>query len=239
MSKPNIAQSRRIEKTLRAWGWNRRTGLRCRFWSLAYARHPWWDWGHRVMILVGSDFGGNWDSPKPPTWWYVAAPHGRMRRTGYPRRRYEVVKNYEAMRARMKGLNEDQSYEWRAIGVSQDGDLHLGRQYWGGTFYGLDYAELPILLRWLIRWQLANWFGLRSWLYSQALHAAVYCKKPGSCAQPPPKGGGGYSHWLCQLKRNHDGLHRFNNMVWGEVGGETLPVAHVPIEALQAEGTPS
>lgn len=220
---------RRVEKTLRSRGWNRGHGtIRNRVWSLAYDRHPWWDWGHKVMIVVGSDFGGNWDSPKPPTWWYRDAPSGTMWRTGYPRRRYEIVDNYEQYRTLTKGANDDEKERWKAIGPNQDGDLHLGRQFWGGNFYGLDYAEMPIVLRYLLRWQLANWCGARSWLYSQALHAAVYRRKPGACNQPPPKDAGGYSHWFCEEKRGHSGHHRYGNTVWGEVAGEFMPCTHVP-----------
>ncbi len=73
-----------------------------------------------------------------------------------------------------------------------------------------------------------EWFGLRSWLFSQGLHAAVYRKKPFSCGAQPPKGQGGYSHWLCTLRRGHDGMHRFNNYTWGEIGGEPIGTLYNP-----------
>jgi hypothetical protein len=68
-------------KLARRLGWNHihGDGLRPRLWDLASDGRPWWDWGHRLMTVVGSDFGGNWDEPKPPTWWYrhpdLAVPH--------------------------------------------------------------------------------------------------------------------------------------------------------------------
>lgn len=223
-----IAAKRHLEKLLRTRGWNRGLGTwRNRVYDLVSCRYPWWDWGHRLMILTGTDFGGNWDEPKPPTWWYVETTPKRMWHTRYPRTRYEVVTNYAEMRRRTQHLDEDGMYHWRAICVNQDGNLHLGRQYWGGTFHGLDYAETQIVLRYLARWQLTNWFGARGWLYRQGLHAAVHRKKPGSCAAVPPKDAGGYSHWRCEIKRGHPGLHRYGNTVWGEVGGEQIGCTHV------------
>lgn len=53
--------------------------------------------------------------------------------------------------------------------------------------------------------------------------------------ESPPKGSGGYSHWHCQLKRHHDGLHRFNNMTWGEIDGMELGVVHHPVDARPPE----
>lgn len=87
---------------------------------------------------------------------------------------------------------------------------------------------MRILSKWLRRWRRHDWWGVRSWLYAQGLHATVYKRKPLSCGQPPPKGQGGYSHWLCQLRRGHDGLHRFHSYQWGEIGGETIGATHVP-----------
>jgi hypothetical protein len=55
---------------------------------------------------------------------------------------------------------------------------------------------------------------LRSWLYTQGLHAAVHTKKPFACQAAPPRGSGGYSHWHCGLKRRHAGPHRYNNYEW-------------------------
>lgn len=192
------------------------------------------------MIVVGQNIGGNWSEPEPPTWHYKPGTPKRMVRTGYPRhtpRTYELIRgDYDEFRRRYDGLSEDEQYQWRAICANQDGDLHLGRQYWGGRYYGLSKPETALLLRWLVRWRIRDWFGLRSWLFSQALHAAVYRRKPGSCAVPPPKGSGGYDHWLCDRPRRHDGLHRFRNYTWGEIDGHPIratfsPQDRVPTDA--------
>lgn len=239
MTEKYVAPKKRLRdraaKVMRKRGWydtKRMGSLRHRAYSLCLERHPWHDWGHYLMILVGQDFGGNWVEYSPPTWWYRHGTPKRMFRTGYPRHplsTFEVIKDdYSAFRERTDGLNEDQKYEWKAIGTSQDGELHLGRMYWGNSFYGLTRWEMRLLHRylWACRWR--SWFGLRNWLYSLALHEAVDHKAPFKCNATPPPGSGGYSHWHCQQKRRHVGLHRFNNMSWGELDGEQFPVTHAP-----------
>jgi hypothetical protein len=224
-------------KLARRLGWNHihGDGLRPRLWDLASDGRPWWDWGHRLMTVVGSDFGGNWDEPKPPTWWYRLGTPTWQFRTGFPRHplsTFEVITDYTTFRERTAGLNEDQMYEWQAIYVNQDGELSLGHRYWGGDFYGLRKAEVALLRRYLRMWHRHDWYGLRSWLYSQGLHAAVHAKKPGSCQAIPPRGSGGYDHWHCTEKRRHLGLHRYNAMTWGEVAGEPTGVIHDPAGSL-------
>lgn len=212
----------------RKWRWNYdtpRNGLRRRLYCLAAERHPWYDWGHRLMILTGDDFDGVWSEPKPQTWWYRLGKPKRARGTGYPTHplsTYEIVTDYDTFRALSEGLNEDEMYRWQAFGVNQDGELHLGRQYWGGNFYGLSKDDVRLLRRYLRRWHRHEWFGLRSWLYGQGLHAAVYVRKPGACNAAPPKNQGGYSHWLCHEKRGHDGMHRYRSFQWGEIDGEPI-----------------
>ena len=210
----------------RGWAYDvDRNGLRRRLYCLVMEGHPWWDWGHHLMVIVGRDWGGNWDDPRPETWWYKRGPSKPMWRTKYPRhgvKSFTVLTEWEAMRGATEGLNEDEMYEWQAIGVNQDGDLHLGHQYWGGAFHELRRDEWPLLRRWLRHAHRRDWYGLRSWLYAQGLHAAVHRKKPWTCQTQPPPGQGGYDHWYCQLPRNHDGMHRFNNYRWGDVGGETV-----------------
>lgn len=206
-------------------------GVRHRVYDLVACGHPWWDWGHRLMIVTGSDFGGNWSEPTMPTWWYHRGTPNRMARTGWPTHppsAYEIITDYATFRERTTGLNEDQMYEWQAIGLNQDGQLHLGHQFWGGSFYGLASCDLFLLRRYLRAWRRKDWFGLRSWLYSQALHAAVYRRRPGACNQAPPLGLGGYDHWLCTLRRGHDGMHRFNAYAWGEIGGEPIGTVYAP-----------
>lgn len=231
MSDAKAAATNRLGTAMRKAGWAHdvpRHSLRHRLYSIAMDRKPWWDWGNRLMALVGDDHCGNWSEPGPPTWWYRPLGNKRMWRTGFPRRQFQIVTDYDEFKARTEGLNEDQLYEWCAIGTNQDGELHLGHQYWGGQFYGLPHDEWRLVRRYLIEAHRHKWFGLRSWLYLQGLHAAVYAKKPGACHERPPKDSGGYSHWLCRLKRGHDGLHRFNNYTWGEIGGETIGATHVP-----------
>lgn len=217
---------------LRRRGWyydTPRNGLRTRIVALLDCRDPWWDWGHRLMVVVGRDFGGNWSEPVPPTWWYRQGPAKHQVRTGFPTHppsTYEVITTYDEYRASVDGLNEDQRSEWQAIGTNQDGDLHLGHQFWGGQFYGLCKADTFLLRRYLRAWHRLDWWGLRTWLWQQGLHAAVHRKRPGACNQAPPRGQGGYDHWHCTLRRGHDGMHRFNAYVWGEIGGETIGVVH-------------
>jgi len=192
----------------------------------------WWDWGHSVMILVGTCRGGNYDAPSPPTWWYRLGPPKPMWRTKWPRHplsTFQVVTDYEEFHRLTEGLNEDQMYEWQAICVDQDDELQLGHRYWGGNFYGLRKWDVALLRRYLRMCRRHDWFGLRSWLYGQALHAAVHQRKPFTCQATPPRNSGGYDHWHCTLRRRHDGMHRFNNYMWGEVGGEEIGhVVHVP-----------
>jgi hypothetical protein len=219
----NVTKARKsppLERWMRRRKWNYakpRDGLRHRLYDLVSGRHRWYDWGHRLMILTGTDFGGSWSEPTPPTWWYRQGPPKIMRRTGFPRHplaRYEIVTDYDEFRSKTKGLNEDEMYRWQAIGLGQDGELHLGRRYWGGTFYGMAKADTALLRRYLRMWRRLDWYGLRSWLYSQGLHAAVHQKVPRTCQVSPPKDSGGYSHWYCDQKRKHDGPHRYRNYQW-------------------------
>jgi len=222
----------RLAKLLYRQGWNRRpnaNGIRRRIFDLVNCRYPWWDWGHRVMIFTGSDFGGNWQEPTSETWWYRAGQPTRMWRTGYPRTtNVEIISDYRQFMALTEGMvpDDDAHYEWRAIGFNQDDELHLGRQFWGMQFHGLSYWELPIVAKYLRRHRRRTWFGVRPWLYSQALHSAVSTRKPFACNAVPPSGSGGYDHWHCGEKRRHLGPHRFGNSTWND-GGK---VGHSPQE---------
>lgn len=219
----------------RGWGYtSKRGGAMHRVYDLLMMRFPWWDWGHRLMALVGDDFGGNWSEPSPPTWWYRLGTPKRMWRTGYPIHplsTFEIVTDYDEFRRRTEGLNEDQMYEWKAICTDQDGQLQLGHRYWGGNFYGLTDWETRLLVRYLRMARRHDWWGIRSWLYKQGLEAAVHTRKPRACNEVPPRDSGGYDHWHCQLKRRHAGLHRFRSYTWGEIDNEPV-FAHVPEEAM-------
>lgn len=206
-------------------------GLRDRLRSLLLDRHPWWDWGHRLMVLFGDNEGGNWSEPEPPTWWYRQVGNRRMWRTGYPRRKLGVVKSYDEFKRLTEGLNSDELYAWSALAFDQDGQLILGHRYWGQAFYGLPRDELRLLRRYLRKARRHDWWGLRTWLWQQGLHAAVYRKKPFTCGSVPGKGQGGYDHWRCDLKRRHEGLHRTGNYVWGEIAGEPIGATYEPTHA--------
>lgn len=229
------ARRRRFRYRLarRIYRWKPATSntIRSRVSSLLISHYPWWDWGHRLMVLTGSDYGGNWAEPEPPTWWYRRVPRKPMWCTGYPRSGFQVVTNYDEFHQLTKDLNEDQMYEWKAFAIDQDGELQLGHRYWGKAFYGLPRDEQGLLRRYLRMVHRHDWFGLRSWLYSQALHAAVHQVKPFTCAAQPPKGQGGYDHWHCQLRKRHDGMHRFRNYVWGEIDGESIGTHRMPERA--------
>lgn len=169
-------------------------------------RYPWWDWGHRVLLLAAREDGGSADGvPRPADLWF--------RREGD---RLVATRDYSVVRERNDG-------EWRVFDSQNDGhDVVVG--YWpapGGDGRlrpsGLDgRLEQRLFLRWFVwdGWIKAEWFGLRRWIYYRALHAAVHEKVPFACQQVPPKGGGGYQHWHCQLRRRHAGVHRFRNFVW-------------------------
>lgn len=217
------AKPRRLERAMRKRGWSYKTprdGLRRRAWSLASERGPWWDWGHRLMALVGTDDCGNWDEPTPPTWWYRLDPGKPMRRTRYPRHRLTVVKTYDEFAALTAGLDEAALDEWRAVGYGQDRDLHTGRQFWGEWHTTPTHWEVALIGRWCRMARRHDWWGVRSWLYSQGLYAAVNKRKPRSCKAVPTRGSGGYDHWHCQSSRRHEGPHRYGNYAW--VDGGTL-----------------
>jgi hypothetical protein len=233
MKRPNRRVRDPLARLMRKRGWHYRTpsnGLRHRIHDLTASRHRWWDWGHPLMILTGVDFGGSWSEPTPPTWWYRKGDPKHQVLTRFPKHplsTFEVIKDYATFRARTEGLNEDGMYEWQAIGTNQDGDLHLGHQYWGGGFYGLNHWDVALLRRYLRMWHRLDWFGMRSWLYRQGLHQAVHTKRPFRCNLTPPRGSGGYSHWYCGLKRKHDGPHRFGNYEWDP---EKPRVEYAPVD---------
>lgn len=88
-----------------------------RIHHLLLRRAPWWDWGHRVMILVGTCIGGNYDAPEPPTWWYRLGPPKRMRRTGFPRHplsTYEVINTGQVLNVAQTRVEVDRRIaRWR------------------------------------------------------------------------------------------------------------------------------
>lgn len=215
---PKRTPPRRLARWLQMnRGWRLSNGWRRRILDLLNHRHPWWDWGHRVMVLVGKDDGGNWGEPEPPTWFYRLGAGSRMRFTGYPVHplsTIEVIKDYATFHEHTKGLNEDELYEWKAICVNQDGELQLGKQFWGGTFFGLNRWETRLLAKYLRRWRRLDWWGARTWLYLAALQSAVNQRKPFSCQATPARDSNGYNHWHCELPKRHAPPHRYHAVVW-------------------------
>lgn len=227
MAAPRNTTRRRLERYLtlkRRWYYETPdNGLRSRIVALLRENHPWWDWGHRVMTLVGRNWCGNWSEPKPPDIWYRQGP-SKLRR-GKARTTWVVVRSYDEYLRQVEQGHQD----WKCIQV-QDGGWTLAMGYYDSmNFYGLTRSEVPILLRFLVRWALTDWLGIRRWLYFRALRAAVNRKVPFRCQATPPKGTGGYSHWHCSEKKRHAGPHRFNNYTWTDGDHvEYAPVGNEP-----------
>lgn len=201
----------KVARYIRKRGWTSREhegGLLHRVHDLTVRRLRWWDWGHRVMILVGRYDTGTWGVPRVRDLWF--RPEGG---------KFVTTRDYARVRARNDG-------EWRIFDSQDDGHtIVIG--YWPGPGSdghihrtGIDgRAERRLFLRWLL-WDglvKAEWFGLRRWLYFKALHAAIYAQAPFTCGAPVPHGGGGYGHWHCELRGRHD-AHRFRSYTWTDGG---------------------
>jgi len=172
------------------------------------------------MIITGMCFGGNWSEPTMKTWFYrIRSGEKKHWLTGYPKPSILIVKDYDTYREMTKDLDEDGMYEWGAFNNNQDGDLHLGKRYWGGTFYDLESCMVPYLTRYLLNWHFRNWFGLRTQIYHLGLKCKVHRKHWYTCNEVPPPGGGGYNHWHCEeLRWRHGPYHRFRSYRWDENG---------------------
>lgn len=168
-------------------------------------RHPWYDWGHRMMILTGDYRTGSYETPRGRDMWY------RFDGENESRGRIITTRDYADVRA-----TAGQDVSWRIFDVQDDGHtVKLG--WWGEqiTHYGLSRREMQLFRRWDF-WECrvrGEWFGLRRWLYHRGLHAAVDLRKPFACNITPPRGTGGYSHWHCELRGRHQ-VHRFRNYTW-------------------------
>lgn len=170
------------------------------------SRHPWYDWGHRVMILLGREDDGRFDNvPRVRDLWF-RHENGRL----------VTTRDYAEVRARNDG-------EWKVFDSQNDGfEVVIG--WWPDehgpiTRTGLDGRdEQRLFLRWFVweGWIKAEWCGLRRRLYYRALHAAVHQKIPFACQQVPAPDSGGYSHWHCELRRKHDGPHRYRGCTWND-----------------------
>lgn len=81
-----------------------------------------------------------------------------------------------------------------------------------------DLPDWPIR-RW-IRWHYCWW--LPTWSETRYAYYDLRARSSGWCNHCPKEGDGGphsgYSHWRCQLRRGHLGLHRTGNYVWTDDG---------------------
>lgn len=177
-------------------------------------KQPWWNWGARLKTIVGAVRMNVGDDPQPRTMWYRVPKPRRQRFTGYPvtcARDAWRTYDYQTMCEATTSLNEDEMYVYRAFGVGQDHELHLGHMFWGGRFYGCPGWEQRLLLWWLLKEQVRLMFGTRRALWSIGLKASIHAKKPFSCHQTPP---GGYDHWHCRKRRGHVGPHKADGYEW-------------------------
>lgn len=212
-----------IERAMCARRWHRSEhgSLRHRLWDIVNLRHRWWDWGHPVMVLTGRENCGNYDPPRGRDMWY--RPVSGKFVTTYDYRDLDKVKGGRA------------NADWKIFDVQDDGHTVMMGYYPTGpeeriAFYGLDRREQALFLRWfLVECKLrGEWLGIRRWVYYKALHAAVERKIPFTCQVTPDRHSGGYTHWHCQLKKRHEGKHRFNNYTWI---GEHFQVEYEPANA--------
>lgn len=205
--------------------------------------NPWWDWGHRLMALVGRDDSGSWGPPRGRDLWFRERWDAPNPATGRPNaHRWELAWSYSEMKdldARSTSREPWRIFDWQDDGTSlvvgwypePGGD---GRIRESGI---RDRRELRLFYRWLLWDSLGKgtWFGLRRWLYYKGLHAAVERRIPFTCQLVPPPRSGGYRHWHCHVSRpvlallagrrqQHDGPHRFGNYTWTE-GGQRVEFA--------------
>lgn len=192
-------------KAMRLRRKTREGGIAHRVLTIAGDRHPWYDWGHRLMILVGDYRVGSFDAPRGRDLWYRFADENEARG------KIVTTHQYADVRA-----TAGQDVSWRIFDVQDDGGtVKIG--FWGEhiTHYGISRRELALFRRWDF-WECrarGEWFGIRRWLYYKGLHAAVHLKKPFACNVVPPRGTGGYSHWHCEIRGKHD-VHRYRNYTW-------------------------
>lgn len=191
----------------------------------------WWDWGNPVMWLVGRYDTGSAGVPRGRDLWWIPTDYVESSLAGslvadceqrfgcYITTDYTVVRSSSA------------EIDWRIYDLQDEGrtvkvGLWPNRPEHNGRIQPLPWQELNVeLFLWWYVWQhlgRAQWFGLRRWVYYEALHAALHAavheKRPFSCQVQPERGSGGYDHWYCGLKRGHDGPHRYRNYVWAGPG---------------------
>lgn len=218
-NRPNIYRPGRARRAaIRLRQRTREGSLAHRLASMVSDHHLWYDWGHRLMTLVGDYRTGSYDTPRGRDLWYRFADENEARG------RIITTHDYADVRA-----TAGQDVSWRIFDVQDDGHtVKIG--FYGDRIqhYGISRRELALFRRrdfWECRAR-GEWFGLRRWLYFKALHAAVHLKKPFACNVVPPRGTGGYSHWHCEERGKHD-VHRFRAYTWAD--GEK--VQHAPLDA--------
>lgn len=204
----------------RGWTTGERTGgLLHRLHDLTARRWRYYDWGHPLMILIGRYDSGDWGMPRVRDLWFRKDTDGTLVKT----------RDYTQVR-------ESNDGEWQIFDGQDDGHTiiigHWPHPDSNGQIYrtGLNGRdEIRLFARWLIwdGWVKAEWFGIRRWLYIQALRNAVEPYIPFTCRVTPEKGAGGYTHWHCDLRPWHKGEHRYRNYTWA---GPGYRVAYDPIE---------
>lgn len=74
-------------------------------------------------------------------------------------------------------------------------------------------------LAWFLRWRYIWWLPTRGELHTAYVDVRAWLG--GWCNHCPDPGdftGGGYGHWRCEHKRDHDRAHRAVNYVWTDDG---------------------
>ena len=240
MPKPERTLSRALAKRARKAGWHMSemdNTIRSRIYHVLSERGPWWDWGRRVMWLVGRNDSGSAGTPRGRDLWYVHPNWlerwqqpllaGRPTRCGF-----YTTTSYSDDVSPMRDV------PWKIFDLQDDGHTLLMGWYPQPGSDGrikpasIEGAEVRLFWRWYwIDHRLkAEWLGIRPWFYSRALHATVHLKRPFACNLTPPRGAGGYDHWHCHLPKRHKGEHRFRNYTWAN--GEQ--VEYAPEEAADA-----
>lgn len=183
-------------------------------------RYRWYDWGHRVMVLVAREDGGSFDGiPRVRDLWFHQPDDSR---------RLVTARDYADVRANPHAA-------WRVFDSQNDGhEIVIG--WWPNGHGNISRDGLSgrdeqrLFARWWIwdGWVKAEWCGLRRWLYFKALHAVVHERIPFACQVTPDRDSGGYDHWYCQLRRRHNGDHRYRNYTWAGPGSKAV---HSPMDS--------
>lgn len=218
---------KQLAERMRKAGWARSKyddTLRSRLYHGVNDMQHWSDWGHLTMWLTGRYDSGSAGIPRGRDLWWVPAEYIEgdcLAMVDSLEIRYGcyVTQDYTMVRV-TKGR-----IPWRIFDL-QDGGNTVKVGLWpnepehNGRIQPLPWNELgpKTSLALFLHWYLidhkvkSQWLGLRTRLYSKALSAAVDDRRPFTCQAKP--GPGGYAHWTCQLRKRHEGDHRYRNYVW-------------------------